>query len=103
MQQLMTRLKLARVRDVYETWLERAAQEAEFAEKAHRNKIEELKRSIATAQEQSARLFASMQQGSLELEDDLMDRLWGRPHRRVPRLSGRHAAAMAGRPRGKLH
>ena len=27
MQQLMTRLKLARVRDVYETWLERAAQE----------------------------------------------------------------------------
>ncbi|WP_420475080.1 chromosome segregation protein SMC [Noviherbaspirillum sp. ST9] len=48
--------------------LERAAQEAEFAEKAHRNKIEELKRSIATALEQSARLFASMQQGSLELE-----------------------------------
>jgi chromosome segregation protein len=48
--------------------LERAAQEAEFAEKSHRNKIEELKRSIATAQEQSARLFASMQQGSLELE-----------------------------------
>jgi DNA replication protein DnaC len=28
MQQLMTRLKLARVRDVYETWLERAAQES---------------------------------------------------------------------------
>lgn len=48
--------------------LERAAQEAEFAEKAHRSKIEELKRSIATALEQSARLFASMQQGSLELE-----------------------------------
>jgi chromosome segregation protein len=48
--------------------LERAAQEAEFAEKAHRNKIEELKRSIATALEQSAQLFASMQQGSLELE-----------------------------------
>ena len=48
--------------------LERAAQEAEFAEKAHRNKIEELKRSIATALEQSARLFASMQQGNLELE-----------------------------------
>jgi chromosome segregation protein len=48
--------------------LERAAQEAEFAEKSHRNKIEELKRSIATAQEQSARLFESMQQGHLELE-----------------------------------
>ena len=27
MQQLMTRLKLARVRDVYEAWLERAAQD----------------------------------------------------------------------------
>ncbi|RJF95384.1 chromosome segregation protein SMC [Noviherbaspirillum saxi] len=52
-----------RLRDV-----ERAAQEAEFAEKAHRNKIEELKRSISTALEQSAQLFASMQQGSLELE-----------------------------------
>jgi chromosome segregation protein len=48
--------------------LERAAQEAEFAEKAHRNKIEELKRSISTALEQSAQLFASMQQGHLELE-----------------------------------
>ena len=48
--------------------LERAAQEAEFAEKSHRNKIEELKRSIATAQEQSARLLESMQQGHLELE-----------------------------------
>jgi chromosome segregation protein len=48
--------------------LERAAQEAEFAEKSHRNKIDELKRSIATALEQSAQLFASMQQGSLELE-----------------------------------
>lgn len=48
--------------------LERAAQEAEFAEKSHRNKIEELKRSISTAQEQEAQLFASMQQGHLELE-----------------------------------
>ncbi|MGE5651594.1 MAG: chromosome segregation protein SMC [Bacillota bacterium] len=48
--------------------LERGAQEAEFAEKSHRNKIEELKRSIATASEQSAQLFASMQQGNLELE-----------------------------------
>jgi chromosome segregation protein len=48
--------------------LERTAQEAEFAEKSHRNKIEELKRGIATALEQSAQLFASMQQGHLELE-----------------------------------
>ena len=48
--------------------LERAAQEAEFAEKSHRNKIEELKRNIATALEQSAKLFASMEQGHLELE-----------------------------------
>jgi chromosome segregation protein len=48
--------------------LERAAQEAEFAEKSQRNKIEELKRSIATAQEQAQQLFASMQQGQLELE-----------------------------------
>jgi chromosome segregation protein len=48
--------------------LERAAQEAEFAEKSHRNKIEELKRSIGTALEQAAQLFASMQQGHLELE-----------------------------------
>ncbi|HEV2611290.1 MAG TPA: chromosome segregation protein SMC [Noviherbaspirillum sp.] len=48
--------------------LERAAQEAEFAEKSHRSKIDELKRNIATAQEQAAQLFASMQQGHLELE-----------------------------------
>jgi chromosome segregation protein len=48
--------------------LERSAQEAEFAEKSHRNKIEELKRSIATATEQAAQLFANMQQGHLELE-----------------------------------
>ncbi|MGI4846869.1 MAG: chromosome segregation protein SMC [Janthinobacterium lividum] len=48
--------------------LERAAQEAGFAEKSHRNRIEELGRSIATAVEQSAQLSASMQQGQLELE-----------------------------------
>jgi len=48
--------------------LERTAQEAEFAEKSHRNKIDELKRSIAIASEQAAQLFASMQQGRLELE-----------------------------------
>jgi chromosome segregation protein len=48
--------------------LERRAQEAAFAEKSHRNRIEELKRSIATALEQTAQLFASMEQGQLELE-----------------------------------
>ncbi|MFL9925098.1 chromosome segregation protein SMC [Herbaspirillum lusitanum] len=48
--------------------LERSAQETEFAEKSHRSKIDELKRNIATALEQAAQLFASMQQGSLELE-----------------------------------
>lgn len=48
--------------------LERTAQEAAFAEKSHRSKIDELKRSIATALEQAAQLFANMQQGHLELE-----------------------------------
>ena len=48
--------------------LERAAQDAEYAEKSHRSRIDELRRSIATAQEQAAQLFASMQQGTLELE-----------------------------------
>jgi chromosome segregation protein len=53
----------ARLRD-----LELAAQECSFAEKAHRNKIEELKRNIATALEQASQLHANMQQGQLELE-----------------------------------
>lgn len=53
----------ARLRD-----LELAAQEASFAEKTHRVKIDELKRSIATAVEQASQLFANMQQGQLELE-----------------------------------
>jgi chromosome segregation protein len=48
--------------------LERGAQEAEFAEKSHRAKIDELTRNIAVAQEQAAQLFSSMQQGHLELE-----------------------------------
>lgn len=48
--------------------LELAAQECAFAEKAQRNKIEELKRNIATAQEQASQLMANMQQGQLELE-----------------------------------
>ncbi|MDR3481688.1 MAG: chromosome segregation protein SMC [Burkholderiaceae bacterium] len=48
--------------------LERTAQEAQYAEKSHRSKIDELKRSISTALEQAAQLFANMQQGHLELE-----------------------------------
>ncbi|MBC7414426.1 MAG: chromosome segregation protein SMC [Herminiimonas sp.] len=48
--------------------LERAAQESAFAEKSQRSKIDELRRSIATAQAQAAQLFANLQQGSLELE-----------------------------------
>ena len=45
-----------------------AAQQAEFSLRSHENRIEELKRSIGTAQEQSAQLYASMEQGTLELE-----------------------------------
>ena len=47
---------------------ERAAQEAEFAERAQRNRMDELRRNIATAQEQSEKLLQDMQQGQLELE-----------------------------------
>lgn len=47
---------------------ERAAQEAEYAEKSQRNKIAELQRSIATATEQSAQLLQSIQAGHVELE-----------------------------------
>jgi len=49
--------------------LEMAAQQATFAERAHHQKVEELNRSIATASAQAASVFASMQQGMLELED----------------------------------
>ncbi len=48
--------------------LELAAQQAEFAMRSHENRIDELKRSITTALDQSAQLFASMEQGQLELE-----------------------------------
>jgi len=47
---------------------ERAAQEAEFATKSQHNRIEELQRSITTAQQQAEKLLADMQQGQLELE-----------------------------------
>ncbi|WP_025916461.1 chromosome segregation protein SMC [Herminiimonas sp. CN] len=48
--------------------LERAAQDAVFAEKSQRSKMDELKRNIATALEQSSQLAVTMQQGTLELE-----------------------------------
>ncbi|MEO6353514.1 MAG: chromosome segregation protein SMC [Burkholderiaceae bacterium] len=48
--------------------LERAAQDAVFAEKSQRSKMDELKRNIATAVEQSSQLAVTMQQGVLELE-----------------------------------
>ncbi|SEN12030.1 condensin subunit Smc [Duganella sp. CF517] len=47
--------------------LERAAQEAQFAEKSQRNKIEELRRSIATATAQVAQVTHSLEAGQLEL------------------------------------
>ncbi|GAA4028900.1 chromosome segregation protein SMC [Actimicrobium antarcticum] len=47
--------------------LERSAQEIDYAEKSQRSKIDELRRSIATASEQAAQLTASLQQGHLEL------------------------------------
>ena len=47
---------------------ERAAQEAEFAERAHRSRMDELGRQIATAQAQAEKLLQDMQQGQLELE-----------------------------------
>ena len=45
-----------------------AAQQAVFAERSHRQKVEELKRTIASAGVQAAQVFESMQQGVLELE-----------------------------------
>ncbi|MET3131918.1 chromosome segregation protein [Oxalobacteraceae bacterium GrIS 1.11] len=47
--------------------MERAAQEAEYAEKSQRAKIEELRRNIATASSQVAQVTASLQAGQLEL------------------------------------
>ncbi|QYF92883.1 chromosome segregation protein SMC [Massilia sp. PAMC28688] len=48
--------------------MERAAQEAQFAEKSQRSKIEELKRSIATATQQAAQVSESIAVGQQELE-----------------------------------
>jgi chromosome segregation protein len=48
--------------------IERAAQEALFAEKSQRSKIEELRRTIATATEQAGQVAASVEAGQQELE-----------------------------------
>ena len=48
--------------------LERAAQEAQFAEKSQRSKIEELRRNIATATQQAAQVAESLELGQQELE-----------------------------------
>lgn len=42
------------------------------------------------------------EQGALGLEEDLMDRLWGRPHRRRPQAASRRGGAMPGRARGRM-
>ena len=48
--------------------LERASQEAVFAEKTQRSRIDELRRTIATAQQQAAQVLDSIGAGKLELE-----------------------------------
>jgi len=48
--------------------LERAAQEAQFAEKTQRSKIDELRRNIATATQQAAQVGESIEMGQQELE-----------------------------------
>ena len=48
--------------------LELGSQQAVFAERTHHQKVEELKRTIATAGVQAQQVFESMQQGALELE-----------------------------------
>jgi len=65
--------------------LERAAQEAQYADKSQRSKIDELRRNIATASTQATQLAASLQAGQLELDtldsgvaDDGMQALLGR-------------------------
>ena len=65
--------------------LERAAQEAQYADKSQRSKIDELRRNIATASTQATQLAASLQAGQLELDtldsgafDDGLQALLGR-------------------------
>ena len=63
-------LKEQRLADAREALreLERKAQESEFAEKSGRNRIEELRRNIATATAQVAQVTESLRAGQLELE-----------------------------------
>jgi chromosome segregation protein len=78
--------------------LERAAQEAQFAEKTHRNRIDELRRGIATAEEQAAQLSASIRQGQSELaglddqaaQDGLQDLLDRRSQQERALADARH-------------
>jgi chromosome segregation protein len=78
--------------------LERAAQEARFAEKTHRNRIDELRRGIATAEEQAAQLGASIRQGQSELaglddkaaQDGLQDLLDRRSQQERALADARH-------------
>ena len=62
-------LKEQRLADAREALreLERKAQEAEFAEKSARNRIDELRRNIATASAQVAQVGESLKAGELEL------------------------------------
>ncbi len=63
-------LKEQRLADAREALreLERKAQEAEFAEKSGRSRIDELRRNIATATAQVAQVTESLRAGQLELE-----------------------------------
>ena len=63
---LMKEQRLADAREALRE-LERKAQEAEFAEKSARNRIEELRRNIATATAQAAQVGESLKAGELEL------------------------------------
>ena len=60
--------RLADARDAARD-LERRAQEIQFAEKTHRNKIEELRRAIATASAQVVQVTQSLEAGQQELSN----------------------------------
>ncbi|NHZ62550.1 chromosome segregation protein SMC [Massilia genomosp. 1] len=78
--------------------LERAAQEAQFAEKSQRSKIEELRRSIATATQQASQVGESIALGQMELEalesgaasDGLQDLLERRTNQEKALSDARH-------------
>ena len=78
--------------------LERAAQEAQFAEKSQRSKIEELRRNIATATSQAAQVASSLLAGQQELasleagaaNDGLQDLLQRRTEQEKALSDARH-------------